>query len=120
MSRVKSIKSRSENIPEKTNRLLKHHFRKASSKGSPEEQALSRPYVRAKDLPPLIPLWPAELDDYTKEGTAYILAKINQYLRAERRRSIKSHWSYNLTKHVALVVAYHHEMQRLKTTPSTS
>ena len=43
-------------------------------------------YVRARDLPRLIALWPRELGDQTSEGSLLILSKLRRALRAERRR----------------------------------
>lgn len=118
MSRFeKQLYSSKDNIKNRKN-ATRRATQKRYQNLSPAEKALSRPYDRLKDLPPLIPLWPAELTDFSQGGTAFVLAKINQYLRAERRRSIKSHWSYNLNKHAALLVAYHHELRCLKSSRS--
>lgn len=48
-------------------------------------------YVRARDLPRLIALWPQQLEDQTSEGSLLILSKLRRALRAERRRALAGH-----------------------------
>jgi hypothetical protein len=43
-------------------------------------------YLRSRDLPQLIVLWPHELEDDSQEGTFHVLAKLRRALRVERRR----------------------------------
>ena len=62
-------------------------------------------YLRAVDLPHLIPLWPNELEDTSKEATLVIIKKLQKALRAERKRAAMGHWSYSLNRHKALVDA---------------
>ena len=57
-------------------------------------------YVRARDLPRLIALWPQELEDQTSEGSLLILSKLRRALRAERRRALAGHWSYEPNRHL--------------------
>src|SRR5262245_11112831 len=59
-------------------------------------EASAAAYTRARDLPRLIALWPAELEDQSAEGRLRILAKLRRALRAERRRAVSGHWSYDL------------------------
>ena len=76
-------------------------------------------YVRARDLPRLIALWPRELCDQTSEGSLLILSKLQRALRAERRRA--GHWSYELNRHLGLMTAYKAElglMRRAKFRPN--
>jgi len=47
-------------------------------------------YLRPRDLPKLIALWPQELDDESPEGTFRVLAKLRRALRAERRRGLRA------------------------------
>ena len=70
-------------------------------------------YARARDLPRLIPLWPHELDDDSPEGCRRILVKLRSALRAERRRALSGHWSYDLNRHLGLLSAYKGEMTEL-------
>ena len=78
-------------------------------------------YVRARDLPRLIALWPRELCDQTSEGSLLILSKLRCALRAERRRALAGHWSYELNRHLGLMTAYKAElglMRRAKFRPN--
>ena len=67
-------------------------------------------YVRTRDLPRLIALWPHELCDQTSEGSLLILSKLRRALRAERRRALAGHWSYELNRHLGLMTAYKAEL----------
>lgn len=60
------------------------------------------PYDRPKDLPSLIPLWPAEIADTSPENNAMIIRRLNDALRKERQRGRAGHWAYNLNRHRAL------------------
>ena len=71
-------------------------------------------YSRARDLPMLIALWPHELGDESAKGCRLVLGKLRRALRAERRRAMSGHWSYDLNRHLALVTAYKAEAWRLK------
>jgi hypothetical protein len=64
------------------------------------------------NLPRLIPLWPHELEDESHEGGLLVLAKLRRALRAERRRGLSGHWSYDLNRHLALLSAYKGELAR--------
>ncbi|MGV1013465.1 MAG: hypothetical protein ACOYB4_00690 [Methyloceanibacter sp.] len=75
-------------------------------------------YLRARDLPKLIALWPRELADESLEGRLYVLGKLRHALRAERRRALSGHWSYDLNRHLGLLSAYKAEFARLS--PSRS
>jgi Family of unknown function (DUF6477) len=75
-------------------------------------------YLRSRDLPRLIALWPHELDDQTPEGGLHVLAKLRRALRAERRRALSGHWSYDLNRHLGLLSAYKGELARLRLGPS--
>jgi hypothetical protein len=58
----------------------------------------------------VIPLWPSELDDDSHDGRRRILAKLRRALRAERRRGLAGHWTYDLARHVALLQVYRLEL----------
>jgi uncharacterized protein DUF6477 len=77
-------------------------------------QAGAECYLRARDLPRLIALWPEELADKTPEGGLRILSKLRFALRAERRRGRAGHWSYELNRHLALLSAYKGELAELR------
>jgi hypothetical protein len=66
-------------------------------------------YVRARDLPKLVPLWPSEYANLSRAGHARLLAKLRRALRAERQKGIGGHWSYDLTRHAQLLRAYRAE-----------
>ncbi len=71
-------------------------------------------YVRSRDLPRLVALWPRELEDESAEGIRRVLATLRRALRAERRRAMSGHWSYDLNRHLALLSAYKAEAARLE------
>lgn len=66
----------------------------------------------------LLPLWPHELGDASEAGRLNILAKLRSALRAERRRGIAGHWSYDLARHVELLRAYKKELAAQGSDPS--
>jgi hypothetical protein len=76
-------------------------------------EASARAYLRKRDLPRLIPLWPHELEDRSPEGTLRLLAKLRRALRAERRLAASGHWSYDLNRHLGLLSAYKGELSGL-------
>jgi len=71
-------------------------------------------YVRSRDLPRLLALWPRELEDESEAGRALVLAKLRRALRTERRRARAAHWSYDLNKHLGLLSAYKAELAGLR------
>lgn len=75
----------------------------------------AKEYVRARDLPGLISLWPAEVADFSAAGSLRILRKLRRALRAERRRGSAGYWSYNLNRHLGLWSAYKAEIVRMET-----
>jgi hypothetical protein len=75
-------------------------------------------YQRARDLPRLIALWPHELADHSAEGSLLILSKLRRALRAERRRAIAGHWSYELNRHLGLITAYKAELGLMRRAPA--
>lgn len=76
-------------------------------------QAGAAAYQRQRDLPKLIALWPHELDDHSPAGCGRVLAKLRSALRAERRRALSGHWSYDLNRHLGLISAYKGELAGL-------
>lgn len=72
----------------------------------PMAEAGAAAYLRARGLPRLIALWPREPDDHSPEGCRRVLAKLRSALRAERRRALSGHWSYDLNRHLGLISAY--------------
>jgi hypothetical protein len=71
-----------------------------------------RPYDRHTELPRVLPLWPHELDDMSPQGQRRILGRLRRALRAERRRGLAGHWTYDLARHVELLRVYRLELAR--------
>jgi hypothetical protein len=61
------------------------------------------------EIAKLLPLWPRELADMSPSGRARLIAALERALRAERRRGVAGHWTYNLARHVQLLHAYRAE-----------
>ena len=95
----------------RTTRALRgsRHPHSHSCRGS-RGPAGERPYDRGTELPRVLPLWPHEVDDVTPEGRWRILAKLRRALRAERRRGLAGHWTYDLARHVELLRVYRLEL----------
>ncbi|MEZ5853483.1 MAG: hypothetical protein R3D67_01585 [Hyphomicrobiaceae bacterium] len=70
-------------------------------------------YDRHRDLPRLLPLWPAEIADTTPEGSRHIIQRLKRALREERRRGIAGDWTYDLRRHAGLSNALKAEMNAM-------
>ena len=68
------------------------------------------PYVRARDLPRLLPVWPDEIADTSDAGRLRLLIKLQSQLRRERQRGLAGHWAYDLARHRQLLIAYRAEL----------
>lgn len=64
---------------------------------------------RAAELARLLPLWPREIADTSREGRVRLVAKLHRALKAERRRGLAGHWTYDLARHAALLAAWRRE-----------
>lgn len=87
-----------------------------TSHALPERRAApvqSSRYVRERDLPQLIAMWPAELARCDRHGQAAIIRRLHNALRAERRRGLAGHWTYDLARHSQLLAAYRAEVSTL-------
>ena len=73
----------------------------------------ARPYDRRRELARVLPVWPHEIEDETPTGRARIIAKLQSALRAERRRGIAGHWTYDLGRHMELLRLYRLELAAL-------
>lgn len=71
------------------------------------------PYDRNAQLPKLIGLWPHELSDCSEAGTERVIALLRKALRSERQRGQAGHWTYDVSRHMALVEALREEQARL-------
>ena len=81
-----------------------------TSRPQPRLGTNRRGYDRHTELPRILPLWPHELADESPPGRRKILAKLARALRAERRRGIAGHWTYDLARHVELLRVYRLEL----------
>ena len=75
--------------------------------------SVPRSYSRPRDLPRILPLWPAEIADLSLEGRRRVVQKLRRALREERRRGLAGHWAYDLTRHAALFRAFAQEAREL-------
>lgn len=66
-------------------------------------------YERRRDLPRLIAVWPHELDAGNNDMCHVIVRKLRAALRAERQRGLAGHWTYDVTRHAQLALAYRTE-----------
>ena len=64
-----------------------------------------RDYVRDRDLPGLLHMFPSELRNLEMADGGAILKKLCLALRAERRRGRAAHYRYSLMRHIALMQA---------------
>jgi Family of unknown function (DUF6477) len=71
-------------------------------------------YDRAVDLARLLPLWPDELADSGIAGRTKLVQMLERALRAERQRGVGGHWTYDLTRHAALLWALRAERAALR------
>lgn len=62
----------------------------------------------------LLPFWPHELEDESVPARLRIIARLRKALRAERRRGLAGHWTYNLARHVELLRLYRAELATLR------
>ena len=68
-------------------------------------------YVRRRDLPRLLPIWPEDLADLSLAGRAKLVARLANSLRRERQRGLAGDWCYDLSRHRQLVIAHAAERQ---------
>jgi hypothetical protein len=61
----------------------------------------------------LLPLWPHEVADQSPSGRRRIVALLRRALRAERRRGLAGHWTYDLSRHAQLLALYRAECENL-------
>ena len=69
---------------------------------------------RSRALGRLLPLWPHELEDESVPARLRIIARLRKVLRAERRRGLAGHWTYDLARHVELLRLYRGELTALR------
>lgn len=70
-------------------------------------------YDRRTTLCRVLALWPHEIEEESAAARLRIIAKLRRALRAERRRGLAGHWTYDLARHAELLRAYNQELQAL-------
>ncbi len=95
--------------PKAKDRSARRSERPLPKEQTPTAPAVAASYVRARDLPKLVPLWPSELRTMSRADHARLLAKLRRALRLERQRGLGGHWSYDLARHAQLLRAYRAE-----------
>lgn len=83
------------------------HLANTAVKGRPD-------YVRHRDLPRLIPLFPIELLTASPGEHAALVAKLKRALRIERQRGLAGHWTYDIARHRQLLDAHRAEVAALR------
>lgn len=71
-------------------------------------------YDRARDLPQLLPTWPADIADVSLGARSKLIERLQTALRSERRAGLAGAWWYNLARHHQLLIAYRAELSALK------
>ncbi|WP_316858073.1 DUF6477 family protein [uncultured Cohaesibacter sp.] len=61
-----------------------------------------RDYVRKRDLPGLLHLFPGEIEAMERRSPFAIFQSLTRAIRAERIRGRSGHWRYSLTRHIGL------------------
>lgn len=74
-------------------------------------------YDRIRDLPRLLRLWPGEVQVLGSSDQAWLVERLGWALRAERQLGLARHWSYDLTRHAAIVRAWRAEKAALDAMP---
>jgi hypothetical protein len=85
---------------------------------TPARQARQqKPYDRRRELARVLALWPHELEDDSRQGRARVLGKLFKALRAERRRGVAGHWTYDLARHRELLRVWRLELAAARRSP---
>ena len=71
-------------------------------------------YIRERDLPKLLALWPKEINNYTFGGTEHIIKRLQEVLRATYRAALSGHWVYDVNRHIGLLTALKAEQAGLR------
>jgi hypothetical protein len=68
---------------------------------------------RRARLARLLPLWPEDLADDSTAGRLKLVSRLQSVLRAERRRGLAGHWTYDPARHRDLLAACRRELAPL-------
>ena len=71
-------------------------------------------YVRSRDLPRLLGLWPRDVAALRGRDLDGLVAQLERAIRAERRRALQRDWTYDLSRHWALIRARDAELTALR------
>ncbi|MFO1169335.1 MAG: hypothetical protein U1E49_00020 [Hyphomicrobiaceae bacterium] len=74
----------------------------------------AQPYIRERDLPRLLGLWPQDVAALRGSDLDGLIARLERAIRAERRRALHRDWTYDLSRHWALIRARDAELQALQ------
>jgi len=110
-------RSQSQRAPEGLGRIPSPRKHAGERRRRSRIRALRPPAAPAIDrraaLSRVLALWPHEVDDLSAAGRRHVVANLKRALRAERRRGIAGHWTYDLARHVALHRLYRQELTAL-------
>lgn len=93
-------------------------MRRPSSAGTPPRVHQASAAYRFA-LYRLVPLWPEDVLDLSREGRARLIAKLERALRAEQQRARTNSHAYDRARHLQLARAYREErsaFERLEVT----
>jgi len=62
-------------------------------------------YMRGRDLPKLLKVSEDELERFTVESTERIVARLTRAARAQGALGRRRHWSYDMNRHLAVLIA---------------
>lgn len=70
--------------------------------GPVADRASRAPRMTRAQIDRLVPLTDAERADLSPPGRRTVIGRLARALRAERRRGVAGHWTYDLNRHLAL------------------
>lgn len=86
------------------------HKKRAKAEVAAAGKTHRKIYCRERDLPGLIGIWPGDLGVDAHFRASRIIPLLRNALRIERQRGKSGHWSYNLSRHMALKRALNEEL----------
>lgn len=85
----------------------------AALPGPPMGRASRAPAMSRARIARLVPMTETERSDVSPAGRLEIIRRLERALRAERRRGMAGHWTYDLNRHLALKQAVAAERARV-------